>query len=244
LDYNAAPVCIELQGVRRENHKLFRMLDAIEEAAERGRVFNDFMSVKFHLHEWERYQSSARLSLRNNYLKFIRNWGIDSNSASGAVLKSWVESRIGLRPSFHRTRLAAKDVGAWYQYRQDVTTGSMQSSAILSQFDLLYEFCQYEWTRRQPQMRWLPLYRGTHDPDEYVMLQPGGNRRTTVRLNNLSSFTSDRERAWEFGSTVWKVHVPVYKVFFFSGLLPDNLLRGEEEYLVIGGDFEVEHLLY
>jgi len=34
------------------------------------------------------------------------------------------------------------------------------------------------------------------------------------------------------------------KIFFFSGLLPDSLLRGENEYLVIGGEYDVRSLLY
>jgi len=238
------PMRIELQGVRRENQKLFQILNSMLSTVERGHIFNDFMSVKFHLHEWEQYQKSARKSLRNNYLKFIRNWGIDSNSPSGAVLKSWVESRIGISPTFHHTRLRREDSLAWFQYRKDVIEGSSQTSAINSQLDLVFEYSQYELSRRFPGERWITLYRGTHDPDEYELLSPESKGRNFVRLNNLSSFTSERERAWEFGSTVWKVRVPIFKVFFFSGLLPDNLLRGEDEYIVIGGNYEVKTLLF
>ena len=63
-------------------------------------------------------------------------------------------------------------------------------------------------------------------------------------MNNLSSFTSERECAWEFGSTVWETSVPTAKIFFFSGLLPDSILKGEDEYLVIGGEYRVKELLY
>jgi len=244
LDYNENPHAIELLGVRRENRRLFEMLDSIEDAQKRSVAFNDFMSVKFQLHEWDQYQLSARKSLRNNYIKFIRNWGMESNSPSGAVLKSWVESRFGIPPTFHHKRLTAGSASAWFKYRMDVIRGSSQTSAINLQLDLLFEFCQYEMARRFSDERWLTLYRGTHDPDEYELLAPEGQNRHLVRLNNLSSFTWERERAWEFGSTVWRVRVPRYKVFFFSGLLSDNLLRGEDEYIVIGGDYEVETLLF
>ena len=56
-------------------------------------------------------------------------------------------------------------------------------------------------------------------------------------MNNLSSFTDDAEVAWEFGSSVWEVRVPLAKIVFFSGLLPRHLLGGEGEYLVLGGDY-------
>jgi NAD+--dinitrogen-reductase ADP-D-ribosyltransferase len=65
-----------------------------------------------------------------------------------------------------------------------------------------------------------------------------------MQLNNLSSFTSDPEVAWEFGSSVWKVEVPLPKIVFFSGLLPKSLLTGESEYLVLGGHYKVRTLLY
>ena len=38
----------------------------------------------------------ARMSIRNSYLRFLKGWKIDSNSVAGAVLKRWVESRIGI----------------------------------------------------------------------------------------------------------------------------------------------------
>jgi len=69
-------------------------------------------------------------------------------------------------------------------------------------------------------------------------------RRTAlVQLNNLSSFTSDPEVAWEFGSSAWEVEVPLAKIVFFSGLLPKSLLSGESEHLVLGGYYTVRTLL-
>jgi len=68
-------------------------------------------------------------------------------------------------------------------------------------------------------------------------------RERIVRLNNLCSFIPDEERAFEFGSTVWQVRVPLVKIFFFSRLLPESILKGEEEYLVIGGEYRVRTVL-
>ena len=47
------------------------------------------------------------------------------------------------------------------------------------------------------------------------------------------------ERAWEFGYTVWQVQVPISKIFFFNGLLPNSILKGEGEFMVIGGEYRV-----
>ena len=65
-----------------------------------------------------------------------------------------------------------------------------------------------------------------------------------MQLNNLSSFTSDPEVAWEFGSSAWEVEVPISKIVFFNGLLPGAALTGESEYLVLGGYYKIRSLLY
>ena len=57
------------------------------------------------------------------------------------------------------------------------------------------------------------------------------------------SFTSDEERAWEFGSTVWEVQVPLCKIFFYNDLLPGSIMKGEGEYLVIGGEYRVRQVM-
>jgi NAD+--dinitrogen-reductase ADP-D-ribosyltransferase len=64
-----------------------------------------------------------------------------------------------------------------------------------------------------------------------------------MRLNNLNSFTADFEKAWEFGTRVIEADVPLSKILFMCGVLPRTLLKGEDEYLVIGGDYEVKVLL-
>lgn len=244
LEFQDNPLPLEIDGVHRADRRLFERLGAIDDPEERGRVFHDYVSVKFRLHEWAEHQEGARSSLQSSYLVFLRNWGADSNGHAGAVLKSWVESRFGLLATFHHGNLAL-DPLAREHYARDRMRGAAKTVAAGMQLDLLYTFCQVELARRFPGERWRTLYRGTHDPDEYAIHSPGEKvgRETLVQLNNLSSFTSDPEVAWEFGSSVWEVKVPLQKIVFFSGLLPRNLLSGESEYLVLGGAYRVRPLI-
>ncbi|MFP4353248.1 MAG: NAD(+)--dinitrogen-reductase ADP-D-ribosyltransferase [Puniceicoccaceae bacterium] len=242
-EFNHASPVIRLAGVREGNRRLFAVLDKTPDAGRRAEIFNEYMSVKFHLHEWRTYEAAARRSLRNNYLRFLQGWALDSNSVEGAVLKGWVESRIGLAPTFHRGRLRARHSEENLAYAADRVRGAARTSAIDSQLDLVYEFCQYEIRRRFGPEPFV-LYRGTFDREDYPVLGRHGKRRHRVLLNSLVSFTRDRERAWEFGSTVWRARVAPAKVFHFAGLLPDSILRGEEEVIVLGGEFDVEELLF
>lgn len=245
LEFNASPEPLRLAGVRESNMHFFAQLDAEEDSDRRGEMFHEYMSVKFALHQWDEHESSARRSLRNSYVRYIRGWGMDSNSIEGAVLKGWVMSRFGVSPTFHKSLIQGSPFESCPQFAVDLIRGSARTNAIYSQFDLLFEFCQYELGRRRAGVDELTLYRGTHDPEEYRVLDSEHSGRSeVVQFNNISSFTSDREKAWEFGSTVWRVQVPLVKVCFYSELLPDSLLKGEDEYLLIGGQYLVTQLLY
>lgn len=237
------PRDIFIQGVREANRFLFERLDEINARDERGQVFSDYLSVRFSLHHDQDQTASARKSLRNSYLRFLKGWMMDSNSVEGAVLKGWVESRIGISPTFHNGRIDGNDCEAHYRYVLDRTRGSKRTNAINAQLDLLYEYCQYELRRCHPERQHLTLYRGTYDAAEHDLLEQLSKREQIVRLNNLASFTDQEERAWEFGSTVWKCGVPCSKIFFFDQLLPGSILKGEGEYLVIGGEYKVERIM-
>lgn len=243
-EFNGDPRPLEIQGVLRANRFLFERLDNVDTPTERATVFNDYMSVQFHLHEWQNENTTtACRSIRNSYLRFLQGWGVDSNSIEGAVLKGWVESRFGIPPTYHKGCLkeAVDEVSA---YVIDRMVGSARTNAISSQLDVLYAYTQYELKRQHPAKRWLRLYRGTYDATEHEELERLGPRQAIVRLNNLVSFTSERERAWEFGTTVWSVEVPTCKVFFYGDLFPNSILKGENEYLIIGGEYLVNRLLF
>jgi NAD+--dinitrogen-reductase ADP-D-ribosyltransferase len=242
--FNENPQQLEIQGVKEANRFLFNKLAGIPSQEERALVFNDFMSVKFQLHHWQdQATDTARKSIKNSYLRFLRGWMMDSNSVEGAVLKRWVESRMGIPPTYHRTRITGIHSEEYFEFAVDVMKGSARTNAIQSQLDLLYEYCQYEITRKFHAMPIIPLYRGTYDASEHDVLEQIDKREQIVRLNNLVSFTSDEERAWEFGSTVWKTHVPLCKIFFYNDLLPGSIMKGEGEYLVIGGEYRVRQVM-
>ena len=240
--FNDHPQQLEIQGVRRANRHFFSKLETVTDPLERAEIFNDYMSVKYQLHHWQSHTETARKSLKNSYLRFLRGWMMDSNSVEGAVLKGWVESRIGIPPTFHRIRIPSIHAEEYMAFATDRTKGSARTNAINAQMDLLYEYCQFELALKYPLQSGIPLYRGTYDASEHEVLQQLSRREQIVRLNNLVSFTSDEERAWEFGSTVWEVIVPLAKIFFFSDLLPSSILKGEGEYMVIGGEYRVRQI--
>lgn len=240
--YEDNPQPIEIQGVREANGFLFQTLDALEDPAERVRRFDDYLSVKFQLHHWQDQSTdTARRSIRNSYLRYLHGWGVDSSSIEGAVLKGWVESRMGLPPTYHGEPITGPECPGFTRYAIDRMKGSARTNAIQSQLDLVYAFTQYELARRFPGERWFTLYRGQHDAKQ-ALVERLGPREWIARLNNLCSFTGDPERAWEFGTTVWEVRVPLTRIFFMSAMFPRTILRGEGEYLVIGGEVRVRSL--
>jgi len=241
VEFQDDPSPLHIGCVKDNNRRLFALLDAEPDPRRRGEIFHEYTSVQFALHQWSEYDASARSSLRNSYARYLWGWAVDSNSREGAVLKGWVDSRLGIPPTFHHKPLPG-DEEAMARYALDRLRGSVCTNAIDSQLDLLFEFSQYELARRRPGERWITLYRGTFDRDAYEVVSAEDRFEAIVRMNNISSFTADRECAWEFGSTVWETRVPLSKVFFFSGLLPESILKGEDEFLVIGGEYRVRRL--
>ena len=243
--FNRNPLPIEIQGVRRAHRSLFARLDRHTDPAARARCFRDYMRIVFRVGAWHREPSRlARRSLRNSYLRFLRGWMLDSSSPEGAVLKGWVESRFGLPPTFHAGPIADLHAPAYVLYLVERMRESARSNAVDSQFDLLYEYVQYELRRRHPGVHAFTLYRGVKNLGEYRVVGKTGETGVVLRLNNLNSFSSRLEHAWQFGSRVLEADVPASKIFFRSDLLPGILPRGEEESLVIGGEYEVTVRLY
>ena len=220
-----------LTGVRESEQGLFDLLDALEDPADRVAAFTEFMPARFHFDE------KAVPASPDYYLRYLRGWSRDSNRRSGAVLKSWVCTRFGLRATYHGGILAGNPA-AKAKYDQDRHCPGAEG--IATQLDLVYTFCQYELARRHPGMRWMTLYRGTHDPEEYAVRSEGAGDGSLVELNSLSSFTSDLEVAWEFGSSVWEVRIPLAKILFFGALLPRHFPEAENEHLVLGGEYRVK----
>ncbi|MBL9134397.1 MAG: NAD(+)--dinitrogen-reductase ADP-D-ribosyltransferase [Verrucomicrobiales bacterium] len=248
-EFQANPQPIDIDGARLTDPWLFRRLEQTPEPDERSRIFHEYVCVKFSLDEVVRSRTGGKPKRVYSYVHLLRAWGADSNGPAGAVLKAWVESRFGLLATYHHGRLV-DDSAARDAFRVDRMRGASRAIGVLMQLDLLYTFCQDELRRRFPGHRWKTLYRGTHDPEEYVIREQAPHRSasahelTLVQLNNLSSFTSDPEVAWEFGSHAWEAQVPLAKIVFFSGLLPRSCLAGEAEHIVLGGYYRIRPRLY
>jgi NAD+--dinitrogen-reductase ADP-D-ribosyltransferase len=244
-DYNDHPRPLSIQGVRTTHRHFFALLDRLETWEDRARIYQDYMEVAFHLHQWRREKDpTGQLSVKHSYLRFLRGWLFDANSVEGAVMKGWVESRLGLPPTFHHRCIRTLQSPAYLNYMSDRMNGAARTNAIFSQLDLLYEFVQYELARRDRVRRHTTLYRGVTDLSEHDILERIDSRRVVLRLNNLNSFTRDFERAWEFGTRVIEARVPVAKIFFDGALLHAGILKGEEEVLVIGGEYDVNLRFY
>jgi NAD+--dinitrogen-reductase ADP-D-ribosyltransferase len=256
LTYQAHPVALEIDGIRAFHQDLFRLLAPIDHARERAERFVDYMAAHFCLDDLEAAglaKERVKKYRRNaNYLRMVRGWAFDADGREGAVLKHWVETRFGLLARHHGGPLDG-DNDAYQRYLAQGAQGLYATNALEAQLDLLYTYCQYELVRQHPEETHLRLYRGINRIGEHEVLDAdaeigamsgagvartglGGWRR--VLLNNLNSFTGDRERACEFGDYILEVEVPLPKVFFYNSLLP-GMLKGEEEWVVIGGVYEV-----
>ena len=215
---------------------------------------------------------SAHDRSRMTYLKLIQGWLFDSNGIEGAVLKGWVESRFGLLPRHHGGPIRDLSSESYRGYLEMRTQGLYGTNGLEAQLDLLYSYCQYELGRQRasniaPQAHPAPspasgrgrgereklpdtpsppthstLYRGVNHVSEHETLLDLGRGRRVMLLNSLSSFSAERERADEFGDFILEVSVPLAKIVFYPQLLP-GMPRGEDEYAVIGGLYEVGYSL-
>ncbi len=243
LTYQQHPVALEIDGILDFHAGLFTTLDSLPDQVTRAQRFMDYMTVRFLLEEPEEAglmpgrQRKSRVNA--NYLRLVRGWSFDSDGREGAVLKRWVESRFGLLARHHAGSLLDHGGDAYQRYLLEGARGLYATNALEAQLDLLYTYCQYELRREQSAASHLRLYRGINRIDDHEILGTCGAGRYRVLFNNLNSFTSHRERADEFGDYILMTQAPLPKVFFYNRLLP-GMLRGENEYVVIGGVYEVE----
>jgi NAD+--dinitrogen-reductase ADP-D-ribosyltransferase len=233
------PAALEIDGVAALHAGLFFRLDASAEATARAQVFRDYLTVHFRLDHLDEVGLTPGSGSRAkaNWLRLLRGWSFDTDGREGAVLKGWVESRFGLLPRFHGESLRDYSEPAYRRYQEMRATGLYGTNALEAQIDLLYAYCQYEFMREHNGEEHLTLYRGTNRLGDHEVLATIDGQMA-VLFNNLSSFSSSRERADEFGDKVLEVRVPKAKVLFHCRLLP-GLLIGEDEFLVIGGAYAI-----
>jgi NAD+--dinitrogen-reductase ADP-D-ribosyltransferase len=240
LTFQSHPCPLVLDGVAELHRDLFLRLHACLTPAHRADVFQDYLTVHFRLEKPEEagFSGGGKGRAKANYPRALRGWSFDSDSKEGAVLKGWVESRFGLTPRFHGLPLRDSACEPYHRYEEMRARGLYGTNALESQLDLVYAYCQFELARRDPDTSHVTLYRGINRAGEHEILAGEGSRAPVLLFNNLNSFTCNRERAGEFGDYILTVKVPLAKIFFFCGLLP-GILKGEDEFLVIGGAYEV-----
>ncbi len=242
LTFQRHPAPIYIDGVLELHRSLFEQLEYIDEASRRAERFMDHMDAHFLLKSPDEAgftTGGARKRHRADYLRMVRGWSFDSDGREGAVLKGWAESRFGLLPRRHRESILHPSDPAYLVYLEARTSGLYNTNALEAQLDLLYTYCQYELQRTISGATHLTLHRGVNRPDEHEVLETMSRSRRVVVLNNLNSFTDHRERADEFGDVILTAAVPLSKIFFYNRLLP-GMLKGEDEFVVIGGVYEVE----
>jgi len=239
LTFQHHPTPLHLDSVAELHADLFHRLDAVGNKAERAEAFRDYVAVHFCLEELEKagLTLNSKSRAKANWMRVLRGWSFDSDGREGAVLKGWVESRFGLLARFHGEPLRDFSSPAYLRYQEMRSAGLYGTNALEGQLDLLYAYSQYEFRRGDAAAKRIELFRGINRLNEHEVLSKSG-RRQVVLFNNLVSFTSSRERASEFGDYILCARVPCEKVFFSHDVVP-GVLKGEEEYLVIGGVYDV-----
>ncbi|MEW5791744.1 MAG: NAD(+)--dinitrogen-reductase ADP-D-ribosyltransferase [Pseudomonadota bacterium] len=236
--FNDDPVPLHIAGTWEGNPHLFARLQGVADAQEAGLRFQEYMEMTFGTRGGE--DGSGARRFRASYLRLLKGWGFDSNGPEGAVLKGWVESRFGIPPTYHKAVISRVGAPAWATYVEEKMSSRFHNNSIHLQLDLLYEFCQWSLCRFFTRdRRHLTLYRGTNDFNEHQVVSREHRDQAVIRLNNLVSFTTNRDIAGEFGDYILEAQIPTVKLLFFNELLPMHPLRGEAEYLAVGGDYRV-----
>lgn len=242
LTFQHHPAPLALDGVAELHDALFQSLDGIGDAARRAENFQDYMRSGFLLDHPEEAglpdHPGKKNRRRADYLRILRGWLFDPDGKEAAVLKGWVESRFGLLPRSHQGPVGDINSLPYQNYLAARTQGLYNTNALESQLDLLYTYCQYEISRQFPGQTHLTLFRGINRINEHEVLHQPARHRYILVLNNINSFTGNRERADEFGDHILEANIPLSKLVYLPGLLPGRL-SGEDEYLVIGGVYEV-----
>ena len=199
-------------------------------------LFMEHMRVAFELDQEQ--QAGQPKSFGISYLRMLRGWLFDANRPEGAVMKGWAESRFGLRPLFHKEPINSLNDDAYYIYLMEKMSPRFNNNAIFSQFDILYEYCQYFLERFAPVKGKKILYRAINlQNDDARIIKRLSKRDWIVRNNCLTSYSACRERASEFGDVVLEVEVPYQKIFCCPEILPGTFPTYEHEAIVLGGDF-------
>lgn len=243
LTFQEHPTNIHIDGVDSLYKELFQRLDLLRSKEERSQLFLDYVDVMFSLNNLEiaGYNADKKHRKKATFLKMARGWSFDPDGREAAVLKGWAQSRFGLVPRFHISRIETPDCEAYLKYQEMRSAGIYNTNAVDGQLDLLFSFSQYELKRRYKDKTHITLYRGVNNINQYELIDKTDKRERVILLNNLNSFTDNKDRAEEFGDYILQADIPITKIIFFHNLLP-TMLKGESEYVALGGLCKVKQI--
>ncbi|MDY6820546.1 MAG: NAD(+)--dinitrogen-reductase ADP-D-ribosyltransferase [Deferribacterota bacterium] len=230
-DYNKNIDEIKIMGVYEYHRDLFNAIHMANTLKEANEIFDRYVYELFELKD-------GRNKKIGNLYKILMGWMFDSNRYEGALLKRWVESRFGIVPNFHKNKICSLESESYIEYLSECMSSKVNKNAMFLQLDLLYHYTQTIIKRFYPHfIPYITLYRGIDSLDESFDLTKIDNKLFIATHNNINSFTLDSTIAEQFGSTIIKVDVPFTKVIFFSDAVPLHHFSGEQEFVVIGGDY-------
>lgn len=237
--YQQKPIPLKLDCVMELHVEFFRSIKSVQSAEHRSLLFREYMACAFLLGNSEEAgldQSNSHKSRHKlDYLKLLRGWMFNADSIEGAIMKRWVESRFGLLTINHAGLLGQTNNNAERNYLNGFTEGLYNSNALESQLDLLYSYCQYELS----EPKHYQLYRGVNNLNQHTIIRESKDNEALLLLNNLNSFSDDLLTSETFGDLILDIKVPSSKIVYFPGLL-SGTLKGESEYLVIGGVYRAK----
>jgi len=244
LTFQAHPTELHIDSVAILYKEIFERLEKLENPVVRAKHFMYYMSAQFLLEQPDEMglEDDARHDRsKATYLRLIRGWFFNPDSTEGAVLKGWCESRFGLIPRYHKEPIRNAGDEAYTHYLQEWARGVYNTNALETQLDLLFSYSQYELKKRYSNQATITLYRGFNHIDDYEIFEHCEDGSLNILMNNINSFSATADRADEFGDYVIQVEVPLSKIVCYSALLPDAL-KGEDEYVVLGGLYNVKHI--
>lgn len=239
LSFQQQPIPINIDNEALWYSDLVSEMAGLKCTKARAQVFQDYMQARFRLSKnRDEYSDDPPPRPKVNYRKLLLGWLFDSDNEQGAAWRSWVESRFGLITQYHKTPVPGPESTEYLHFWHKSNRATYNTNELYAQLDSVYVFCQQELKQRFFNRTHLMLYRGCTDLPDYEI-----EGEAVKVFNNLSSLTSDPESALRFGSKIYQVQVPMYKIVCFESLFPGSLV-GEQEYMVLGGLYRVKKLTY
>ena len=235
LDYNEKIQDVRIMGVYEYHRDFFEAIEKADTLLMANEIFDNYINELFELN----YKINGKKV--GNLYKILMGWMFNSNGYEGAVLKGWVESRFGMLPNFHKMRINEIESEAYYEYLSEKMAQRVNKNAIYLQLDLLYHYTQVVIKKFFPFYRpKLKLYRGIYNLEENEIIKWLSKKITIMGHNNISSFTAVKNIAEQFGNRILRIEVPYTKIVFFSDVTPLHHFSGEQEFIIIGGEYLTE----